>query len=302
MSKPLSESTIKMYDVVMNKIAADTGTKRDANESFLRDTSKIIAYVETKNSHHTKKNYYATILSFARRLKFTEAIISKYDDKMMEAAAEVEAKYESNEMSDKQKANWISSSELKAVIEKLKADVPTEVDTYAKYRKLIRYLVILIHSHLALRNDLVNAKLYKDSDKPATLDKKVNYIIIGNNPRIILNNYKTEKTYGEKVLPLHAECVAALSKYYDELTSFSEAHWFLVREGEDDHLTNKNFIDLFQSAFGGKKIGSTMLRHVAVSELYQVSPDQYKKEQELANIMTHSTGTARLKYAKVLPK
>jgi len=300
MSKPLSESTIKMYDVIMNKIANDTGTKRDATESFLRDTSKIIAYVSTKNSEHTKKNYYATILSFVRRLKFTEAIIAKYDAKMMESAAEVEANYESNQMSDKQKANWITSSELKSVINKLKADVPTEVDTYAKYRKLIRYLVILIHSYLPLRNDLVNAKLYKDSDKPATLDKKINYIIIGSNPHIVLNNYKTEKTYGEKVLPLNAECASELLKYYDELTSFSEAHWFLVRENEDDHLTNKNFIDLFQSAFGGKKIGSTMLRHVAVSELYQVSPEQYKKEEALASVMTHSVGTARLKYAKVL--
>ena len=41
---------------------------------------------------------------------------------------------------------------------------------------------------------------------------------------------------------------------------------------------------------------------MAVSELYKVEPEQYKKEQALASVMGHSMATQKLKYAKVLPK
>ena len=45
-----------------------------------------------------------------------------------------------------------------------------------------------------------------------------------------------------------------------------------------------------------------MLRTMAVSELYNVAPNQFKKEQQLAEIMGHSVTTAKSKYAKILPK
>lgn len=50
------------------------------------------------------------------------------------------------------------------------------------------------------------------------------------------------------------------------------------------------------------KVSSTQIRRAVVTEVYAPDPEEYKKKQELANVMGHSSATAALVYAKVVPK
>jgi hypothetical protein len=300
--KEISESSLKIYNGNLNSISKAINVVRDDKEKWLETNSKrIIDYIKTKPSNHTQKNLYSAVIAIGKRKKISETVLKPFEDEMYGAAVEVEQQYETNQMSDKQKDNWITSEQLDKRIMELRSDLPSVIDTYSKYKKLMIYLVVLIHSKIPLRNDLVDAKIYHDKDLPKELSKEANYVIIGSKPRIILNVYKTAKDYGEKVIPLDKTINDELLKYYDEMTAFSGNHWFLVQKERDENLGRTQFINWFQSAFPGKKVGTTMLRTMAVSEMYEVKPEQYKKEQALAEVMGHSMSLARLKYAKVLP-
>lgn len=299
----LSESTKKVYEANLNKLARETGLERDANEKWLNEHKPIMTYVHSLTNHHTRKTYLATILSYARTHNISSKAIKIYEDAMMDSVAEVQHTYETNEMSEKQKDNWVSQKEIDAKVIELRKALPTKINTYPKYKQLTIYLTWLIHSILPLRNDLAITKIYNQLDKPKTLDNEINYLMIGGNePKLILNRYKTQKTYGQKMLELPKAINDELQNYYDELTAFSPEHWFITRSGEDAPLSQQTFISRFQSVFPGRKVGTTMVRQSAVSELYKVSPEQYIKEQQLANIMSHSMSTGRLKYAKILPQ
>lgn len=304
-SSGLSEKTKYYYQKMLDKISREVGVKRDDADNFkwiASHQSKIIQYIEGLKSNHSKKTNYAIMIRFARENNLSDKVIEAYDDKMMEAAAEVEHQYNSNEMSERQKQNWVSRDDIDKKVASLRADLPPVIDTYAKYKKLIIYLMILIHSHLPLRNDLQMAKVFHHRDKPDAFDKEINYIIIGGKkPVLVLNNYKTEKVYGSKTINLPQEINNELIAYYDEITAFSPSNWFAVSQSDDKPIPMRTFISWFQSVWDGKKVSTTMLRQSAVSELYKVSPEQYQKEQDLANIMAHSMQTARKKYAKVLP-
>jgi hypothetical protein len=299
----LTESTKKVYEANLNKLARETGLERDASEKWLAKHKPIMAFINKLTNHHTRKTYLATVLSYARINKIPEKIIKIYEDEMMDSVAEVHNNYTTNTMSERQKDNWVSQKEIDAKVVELREALPTKINTYPKYKQLTIYLTWLIHSILPLRNDLAITKIYNQQDKPKQLDDEINYLIIGGNkPVLILNRYKTAKTYGQKILDLPKAISDELQKYYDELTAFSEEHWFITRSGEDKPLSLQTFISRFQSVFPGRKVGTSIVRQSAVSELYKVSPEQYLKEQQLANIMLHSMSTARLKYAKVLPK
>ena len=304
----LSQSTLKIYNSNLNSISKAISVARDNNEQWLKNNSKkIIDYIKTKKSIHTQKNLYSAIIAMGKRAKISNQDLKKYEDEMYNSAVEIEEIYGSNIMNEKQKENWITSAELEKIIIDLKKEVEAinNIDSYSKYKKLMVYLIILIHSKIPLRNDLSLAKIYHSNDFLKDKNKitnDFNYIVIGSNPRIILNVYKTAKDYGEKIIPLDKMINDELLKYYDEITAFSNNHFFLVQKEDDNHLSKSQFISWFQSAFPNKKVGSTMLRTIAVSELYNVAPNQFKKEQQLAEIMGHSVSTAKSKYAKILPK
>jgi hypothetical protein len=216
-SSGLSEKTKYYYEKMLDKISREIGVKRDEKENWIAThQSKIIQYIETLKSNHTRKTNYAIIIRYARENNLSDKVIEQYDDNMMDAAAEVEHHYSTNEMSHRQKENWVNKTEVNAKVEQLRADLPPVIDTYSKYKKLIIYLMILIHSHLPLRNDLNVSKVFHHRDKPDVLDKEINYIIIGGKkPVLILNNYKTDKVYGSKTINLPQETNNELIAYYD---------------------------------------------------------------------------------------
>ena len=302
--KELSESTLKIYEGNLNSIAKAINIQRDGSEKWIeKNVKQIIDFIKTKSNNHTQKNLYSAIIAIGKRKKLSDKALKPFEDEMYGAAVEVEQAYETNEMSDRQKENWITSEELRSKINELKSELAPTIDTYAKYKKLMVYLILLIHSKYPLRNDLYLSKIYHDKDFVSSKEsQEFNYIVIGTKPRIILNVYKTAKDYGSKIIEMDKECNDELLKYYDEITAFSNNKFFLVKKERDENIGRTQFIAWFQSAFPNKKIGSTMIRQMAVSELYNVSPEQYKKEQALASVMGHSMTTQKLKYAKILPK
>jgi hypothetical protein len=121
---------------------------------------------------------------------------------------------------------------------------------------------------------------------------------------IHLNNYKTRKEYGEKIIKLPSDVSREIIRYSGVIEKMSPHGWFLGKDGEDAPISRPTYTKLINSIFSGDgvKVGSTQIRRAVVSDLYKVDENEMAKKQALANTMGHGVMTAGLVYAKHIPE
>lgn len=307
----LSENTLKNYQAVINGILRELGLEKEDEKGdwIAKNWNRIMNIIDGSKSIHTQKNRTAVLKVWCDLYDLPSKYGEELEKKMGELASKVNDEYSSNKMNQKQEANWIGVQEMREHLEKMRNKLPANVsaiDTYSEYKQLIRYLMLLTHIHIPLRNDLACAKVYLSNDMPKEQDNSVNYIAINKTKKsalLYLNDYKTQKEYGQKVIHFPADVAKELVKYYDVIIRMSPNRWF-IRDSEDDDkcISRVSYTKWFNTIFSdtGKKVSTTQIRRAVVSDLYKVDEDEMKKKQELANVMGHSVQQAGLSYAKHL--
>lgn len=303
----LSEKTLITYQSVINGIRREIGLPRDEDDNgkwIVSNWQKILKVIDESASIHTKKNRTAVLKVWSEMFDLPDKYGEQLDILIKDYASEVNDEYSKNTMNTKQEANWIGVKELREILAKLEMKLPRLIDTYGEYKQLIQYLMLLIHLNTPLRNDLACAKVFLSKDMPKEQDDDLNYISINKPDKKVLfylNNYKTKKDYGQKILEFNNEVGLEIIRYYDTITKISPGGWFMRdREDADRCITRTTYTKWFNSIFSdtGKKVSSTQIRRAVVSDLYDVDENEMKKKQALATVMGHSVGTAGLVYAK----
>jgi hypothetical protein len=154
-------------------------------------------------------------------------------------------------------------------------------------------LLSIIISTPPKRSDYGNLKIYYDEDPN---DKTSNYVVIkySNPSYIVFNQYKTKKYLGrvDQELP-----IKTTNDIKESLRRHPRDHLFITRY-KKPFTCNKGFtvyfINTFEQLFG-RKTGTTMLRHIYITE--RVSFDEMDDDQleSIAKQMLHST-TVQKKY------
>lgn len=312
MKKDVSDNTMKMYLSTLNALAKSVGhiiTDDDNGLWIEKNYSKIIEHIDDLKSKHTRKNKIAVLLVFAQTYDLKEKIIKDLIERMDKLAQDVKNDYESNEMTDKQKENWLTMEDLDKKIEELKMDIPkTKLAGFNDYNKVIKYLILSIYKFVPLRNDIVDCKLISgippkgDIEHGDTGDTNINYIYVPKttSASIVLNAYKTKDVYKQKVIKLPYEITSDLRKYMALIHSVSPNKWFVVGKRDQDKSMTRNAFTKYLNKVFGKNVSTSMIRHTIVSSVYKVDKDEYKQKQELADKMGHSVDMASLVYAKDL--
>ena len=157
----------------------------------------------------------------------------------------------------------------------------------------MRYVLVQFHLSHPIRNDLADAKVYLQADKPQQ-EPSTNYILLNKSRKsavLVLNNYKTFKFYGKKTIDVEPALAALLIKYYGVIKEYDR--WLLVRKrskaGAYEKATRNDYTKFLLQTFKrtGKRVSSTMIRHSIVSDAYNIS-----HLKQLADDMGHSVGTA----------
>lgn len=310
----LTEKTLNSYKSTVNSIHKRIGlgpvAPTDSGAWIEKNLSAIMKLINETESKQTAKNRCVIMKIWAGAFNLPDKIIGVFDKKMYELVDEVNSAYATNKMNDKVADNWKSIDEIREKVEVLKNKLPEPqyIDTYREYIQLMRYLCLLIHTHLPLRNDLADARLMEEMPDDDDVDGNSNYIIIDrrrNKGRIHLLAYKTRKEYGEKILEIPTDVVREINKYWNVIKHFSydENAWFIIKDGVSAPISRVSYTKMLNAAFAGDgvKVSSTQIRRAVVTELYAPDPEEYKKKQQLANIMGHNPSTAALIYAKVVP-
>jgi len=274
------------------------------------DREESLGDYETE-SKQTAKNRVTILKIWGESFGISEKIIGMLDKRMYELVDEVNGAYQTNQMNEKVANNWKSIDEIREKVESLKHKLPEAkyIDTYKEYIQLMRYLCLLFHTHLPLRNDLADARLMEEMPDDKDVDGNSNYIIINRRTlkgQLHLLAYKTRKDYGAKILDIPTDVVREIVKYWGVIKHFSydKEAWFITKDGVSAPISRVSYTKMLNSAFAadGVKVSSTQIRRAVVTDLYAPDPEEYKKKQDLANVMGHSSATAALVYAKVVPK
>lgn len=311
----LSEKTILSYKSTINSIHKRIGlgpvAPNDSGAWIEKNLSAIMKLIDETESKQTAKNRCVILKIWADMFNLSAKVVGILDKKMYELVDEVNGAYATNKMNEKVAENWKSIDEIREKVEILKNKLPEPkyIDTYKEYIQLMRYLCLLIHTHLPLRNDLADARLMEEMPDDDDIDGNSNYIIINrraNKGQIHLLAYKTRKEYGEKILEIPTDVVREIVKYWGVIKHFSydDNAWFITKDGVSAPISRVSYTKMLNSAFSGDgvKVSSTQIRRAVVTDLYAPDPEEFKKKQQLAEVMGHTSHTAALIYAKVVPK
>ena len=224
-------------------------------------------------------------------MKRYEELRDSYNQKYSEHLA-------THKKTETQEKNWVSWDEYLGMVEKLKDSVQDlrkkkewdKGDTL-RYQN---YLLSLLYSNYPLRNDFHDMEVITQRDFKKRSDNK-NYFVIQTSKKpkykIVLNEYKTSAKYKQQVIliddPILTKAIDTwLSRRSTAGSAFivSPSSTDLARPISSNELT-KVLISLSSQWLDGKRVGSSLLRHIYLSDKYS---DTLKEQGDDAKLMMHS--------------
>lgn len=214
-----------------------------------------------------------------------------------------------NEKNEKEIQNWVSFQEIEQYLETMQENLDstyTELmkiqqnsKRYAKVEK--QYIKNLKESAILacyvlippIRNDWPSVKV-KNFD-----ETKDNFVQLNNEKvqKLVLNDYKTFKIYGQIKIPITAGLSKILNKYIDCNTPTNSDYLFTPTK--NDRYSNSNFskylVRIMKRNFPGKNINIQMLRKIYTSS---EKFESVQKSKEIAKCMGHSFEQHFLYYKK----
>jgi hypothetical protein len=274
----IKESSKKTY---LSRLKALNDGKEPSNYKFLQDTEAIEAKMD-KYSTNSKRGFYIAIVAF---LPEKNPARKHYYEQMMKINKDSK---ENTDKSEKQKDNWMSQEEVRAVWEKLKEDA----EPLLKKKQLSEAETNLLQSYIALslyvlqppRRSLDYTQMVVVPKYDDNMDKKFNYLSL-KDKMFYFNNYKTEGAYKTQAVPIPEDLFNILKKY-------RKTGLLLVKN--DKALSVSQMTHLLNKVFG-KKISVSMLRNIFLSSKYG---DDSKSLSEDAKAMGTSVDVAMNTYIK----
>ena len=295
----LKKITIDRYVSNLNKLKNDFGG--DDKFTFLRSNDKVIKFLEKHPSDSTKKNYLNAIIVFLKAsgkdnvgklLESYGALRDRLNKEYFQAKS-------TNKTNDKEKEKMISLQEWDNLIDELRKNITAnKLRTKQnlgknEFDKILFHLILTLYRDIPMRNDYASMMVVNNATGLKKMMKDYpdnNFIMIGKNPKFVLTNYKTNKTYGikeEKVSPHVLRVVKAFLKV-------SKNPQYLL----SDHLGNPfthnrlgKYITRNFKQYTGKAVGTTTLRKIYLSGKYGKVLEEMKEDSEK---MAHSMDTQKL--------
>jgi hypothetical protein len=303
-----SNSTVNMYASNISKIVRDMDIKEDEfTVNDLLDHDKILNYLKTNDyTLNTIKNKISSIVAYLVACEIDKKLIEKYIDDIDSYSAKIERDKKKMVKTKREEVNWMTLQELKDYMNNEFKLLPKSLKTYHDFYMWMKYLSGEFHLLYPMRNELADLKIFSHSEyKKVDEGSKYNYLILNqksNTMKMILNKYKTYKVYGQKqiiitdpfLIEMFTIYYRALKLYFKENVDLEFKNFFLFHK-DGSHFTRNDFTKLLNSTFSksGKRISTSLIRKIVVSELYPVS-----KIRDMAYIMAHSPSEAVHSYIK----
>lgn len=236
----------------------------------------------------TAKNKLSSIVVLLKAINENDILINKYSDELKKMSDEYNNFNKLQTKTETQDLNWIEYDELQTVaddlLKKFNKIVKQDKITNDDYKILVYTVMLHTHLYIPLRNDLSTIKKISEDDYIQNgINTDHNYII--NNNKIIMNDYKTNKIYGQLIYKLPSKLSNIYSKYF----KFNNSPYLItsIKDRKSPITRNtytKYFNSLFSLYYPLKKISSSMLRHIIASHDLKNRPTIKQQNEEENNI------------------
>tara|TARA_R110000823_G_scaffold190800_1_gene322368 strand:- start:292 stop:1257 length:966 start_codon:yes stop_codon:yes gene_type:complete len=305
-SRPnLKPNSIKQYETHLNKLKKifDSDTY-----DFLSDPNKVLEKLSDKHYTSQRNSLNAIIillLALNDDEKYNDLIedYQKIRDKLNDQYVDEQ---QSGKISEKQKNNFVELKEIMSMIDIMDKEIKSKnlkkkESLNGKEKELLTvYTMFSFLSRYPLRNDLSGMRYISKTEYNQLNEdnKKAGNFLVKNKNKLnmILNEYKTSKKYGEKIIDLDPETskilrmyIKATDKKLGDVLFVSSRGTPISRNGISQLLikTSQKYLN--------KSISTTMMRKIVVSDKFG---DLAKEQKELADVMGHDVGTQNLVYNK----
>jgi hypothetical protein len=226
----------------------------------------------------------------------SEDLLKPYTDYHKIMGLKLNESYLDNIQTQRESENWVTGQEILDRISTLKAYLKSFTENSKKFVDgYQQYLVLNLYTKLPpIMNDYILVKVSQD-----TSDKTYNYIDL-NTATLTLNVYKTDKHYGCKVINLPDDLCHIIkswekikSNYYTDL----DHDFMLLNTTHKTPMRSNSLTKFINKIFAPKKVSTTILRKVYLSEKYPVT-HTYREMQNDANVMGHNIDMAKKVYSK----
>jgi hypothetical protein len=292
--KELSESTTSAYLRILYTLNGDKSFK---NLAFLKNFD-IIQNKLNDLAESTQKTYYASITSVLSLFKDKSAYRKTYThwhDKMM-ASAKADRDKDTSQKSDKETKNWIDWKDVVKTKEELQKKVSefatNKLITTPQYDLILQLMVLSLYTDVPPRRNQDYQQMFvvrRWTDKDPTDRNYLDH----DGKQFVFNVYKTAKTHGQQKVAIPDELMKTISLYlkhhptHKGAKKFAPQFAFLV-SADGSALTAVNAITRVLNRVFGKNVGASMLRHIYLSDKYDVK--EMKKD---ADAMGHSISEQR---------
>lgn len=292
--KNLSDSSIKTYMRNLKKLNNDSGFK---NFNFLKDVDVIQRRLDVYKEN-TKRNYLISIVSVLSTSErpVVKKLHDKYYNLMMKKNEEINKDVKVNDMTETQDKNWISWDEVRKHYSELEKKVDefykNKHITDSQYNTLLSYVILSLYVHKAPRRNKDYQIMKLTNSYSPDLSKEYNWLNL-EKKEFIFNSYKTSSKYGVQIIQIGDNLWKSIMKYLPHINGVSivkkepkvkENLFFLIHRDKRP-LDKVNSITRILNKIFDKAIGSSMLRHIFLTDKYGGVVDEQKKD---ANDMAHS--------------
>jgi len=287
-TKGLNQNSINLYLRNLKKLNDDKDFK---NFNFLKKPVEIYSKLE-KLKDNTKKQYLIGVVSVLNSYgdKY-KSLRDKYY-KLLKDLTNKMNETPTTEKTETQNKNWIEWDKVLEIQNTLKENLKglkKKSITELQYMDLLKYVLLSLYTEIPPRRNLDWLKMLITFNSDTT-DDKYNYLDL-KNKQFIFNVYKTQKKgqLKEDIPDKLMEIINLYLKYHPNITKKKDNVAFLVYQ--NGLAVNKvNSITRLLNKIFQKKVSSSMLRHIYLSNKYG---DILKEQQKDAELMSHNLNTQK---------
>jgi hypothetical protein len=262
------------------------------NLGFLKNRDGIMALLKTY-SESTQKSTLGTIVAVLTPYKEKAAYKSIYHFyfERMSDASKMAREADTTEKSEKQKANWLSWADVIAKRDEVAKKLPNKPKmlTTAMWQDILSHLILSLYTYVPPRRNMDYQNLYVVKKWNDKMDKERNYYDLATH-KLIFNKYKTSKAYGQQDVDVPEQLREVLASFIAIHPDKKKPEYRLLVLQDGTPLASINSITRILNKAFGKQIGSSMLRHIYLSDKYKMDIDEMKKD---ADAMGHNLSTQR---------
>ena len=295
--KKITESSKKLYCSNLKRLNGGLEIK---DFKFLSNIEKIGEIIKDSKPN-TQRNYYIVICSVLAELKKDNKKYQKLYDIYYKILTQLNVTLkDQTTKTDVENENWISQE---AIQDKLtsKMEILKEINKKRKlnkeqFERLADLIILGLYTLQAPRRniDYLNMFILTNAYNAETHGTEKNFLDLVNKT-FVLNNYKTAGTYKTQIVPINEELFNIIKLYIKFRNTKSSNIPFLVDYEENPIMESNALTKKLNAIFDGKKIGSSMLRKLYLTNKYS---DVMNEMKEDAKDMGTSSSVMQTNYIK----